>query len=223
VNLFLATAAAGAFMLVSACGGGNVDIPVASSSGSGSSAAANAICQPSQAAIVGGNLFVAERGPIGVTLMSDGGMGPLIFDSVSTFGRGFMILYDNVFGMQVTNSQDWFGFAKPFAAGTQVGASTQAQLEPPPADVIRNYGPVPTTFPKGAPLQLWLKMADGNAPSPANSSGTADIGKDIWPYSYPTASVTYGANNSATVTFFAATDGPHFSVALTNVYGTGCR
>lgn len=67
-----------------------------------------------------------------------------------------------------------------------------------------------------------LKKRDGNVPSPDNSSDTAGIGQDTWPYPFPTASVTYGPNNTATVTFFAATDGAHFSVGLTNVFGTGC-
>jgi hypothetical protein len=189
-----------------------------SSSGTGSSGS----CHPlTPTTFVGGNLFVAEQGPVGVTLLSDGGLSPLIFANVY-FGSGFMILYDNVFGMQVSNRQDKFGFAKPFAPGTQVGASTQVQLQPPPADVIRNYGPVPSTFPKGIPLELWLKTTDGNPTGPANSSGTARIGKDTALYSFPTASVTYGPNNTATVTFFASSDGPHFSVGLTNVFGTGC-
>src|SRR5439155_17307514 len=105
---------------------------------------------------IGGNLFVAEQGPIGVTLLSDGGMGPAIFDSVYQFGTGFMVVYDNVFGMQVSNSQDKFGFAKPFPPGTQVGASTQVHLQPPQPGVVVDGWPVPSTFPKGIPLELTL-------------------------------------------------------------------
>jgi hypothetical protein len=217
----LHAAAAGALLLVSACGGG-VDDGSLSKGASGTSSGGSS-CQPlTQATVVGGSLFVAEQGPVGVTLLNDGGLSPAIFDDVNTFGRGFMILYDNVSGMVVGNAQDKFGFAKPFPPGTPVGTSTQMQLQPPSADVIRDYGPVPSTFPKGVPLELWLKKTDGNSPTLANSSGTAGIGKDTWPYSFPTASVAYGTNNTATVTFFANTDGPHFTVGLTNVFGTRC-
>jgi hypothetical protein len=213
----LNAAAAGALLLLAACGGG-VDDGSASKGASGGSN-----CQVlTETTVVGGNLFVAEPGPVGVTLLSDGGLSPLMFGSIDSFGDGFMILYNNVFGMQVPNAQDKFGFDKPFAPGTPVGTSAEVQLQPPPADVITNHGPLPSTFPKGIPLELWLKKADGNPLGTANSSGTARIGKDTWPYSFPTASVAYGTNNTATVTFFASPDGPHFSVGLTNVFGTRC-
>lgn len=225
---FVAMAAASALLLVAACGGGG------GGGGSGASTGTAPVLPPiptpssgstsrCQGTVVGGNLFVAEQGPVGVTLLSDGGSSPLIFDDINSFGRGFMILYDNVFGVQgVRNPQDKFGFAKPFPPGTQAGASTQVQLQPPQPGVIPGAGPLPGTFPKDIPLELWLKKTDGNPPGSANSSGTASIGKDIWPFSFPTASVTYGPNDTATVTFFAETDGPHFSVSLTNVFGTGC-
>src|SRR5436190_21078539 len=205
----LATAAAGALLLLAACGGGTDAGGTATSANTASTASSGSTsgrsCQPlTQTTVIGGNLFVAEQAPIGVTLVSDGGLSALIFDDVNAFGGGFMVLYDNVFGMQEGqhNSQDRYGFAKPFPPGTQVGASTQVQLQPPAADVVRLYGPVPSTFPRGIPVQLWLKKRDGNAPTPDNSSSTAQIGKDVWPSPYPTASVTYGANNTATVTFF---------------------
>lgn len=225
-------------LLAASCGG-SIDSGSIASSGSGSNTAtagsapntvssgsstnpasgnadSSANCQ-----VIGGNLFVAEQGRVGVTLLSDGGLGPLVFDDLSTFGRGFMVLYDDVFGMQAaSNPQDKFAYAKPFAPGTAAGASAQVQLQQPPPDFI--VGSVPSTYPKGVPLQLWLKISDGNPPSTANSSGTASIGKDLWPYSFPTASVTYGANNTATVTFFASADGAHFTVGLTNVFGTSC-
>jgi hypothetical protein len=217
----LKAAAAGAFLLLAACGGGGNDI--GGSAASGTTSSISRTC-PTQTTSIGGNLFVADQAAIGVTLLSDGGLSPLIFDDVNAFGGGFMILYDNVFGMQEGehNSQDRYGFAKPFPPGTQVGASTQVQLQPPAADVVRLYGPVPSTFPKGIPLQLWLKKRDGNASTPDNSSSSAQIGKDVWPNPYPTASVTYGANNTATVTFFPTAAGAHFSIGLSNVFGTGC-
>ena len=224
----LATAAAGALLLLAACGGGTDAGGTATSANTANTASSGSTsgrsCQPlTQTTVIGGNLFVAEQAPIGVTLVSDGGLSAQIFDDVNAFGGGFMILYDNVFGVpDVTNRQDKFGFAKPFPSGTQVGTSAQVQLQPAQPGVIPGAGPVPSSFPKGVPVQLWLKKRDGNESSLANSSGTADIGKDMWPYSFPTASVTYGANNTATVTFFATTEGAHFSVGLTNVSGTGC-
>ena len=204
MDLRAAAVAMGVALLLAACGGADVS-GVAASANAGSSGNAGGRCQ-AQATVVGGNMFVAEQGLVGVTLLSDGGLSPLIFDDVNTFGRGFMILYDNVFGADaVSNPQDKFGYVKPFPPGTVPGASTQVQLQP-----------------KGVPLQLWVKISDGNNPSPANSSATASIGKDVWPSPFPTARVTYGANDTATVTFFPTSDDPHFSVSVTNVFGTGC-
>src|SRR5207247_804725 len=98
---FRATAAASVVIIVAACGGGTSDssassatasaspavvLPVPSSSGSTSTSSRTPLCQPVDATtFIGGNLFVAEQGPIGVTLLSDGGMGPAIFDSVYQF------------------------------------------------------------------------------------------------------------------------------------------
>jgi hypothetical protein len=233
----LATAGAGAFLLVAACGGGSDTASSTSTASSPSTPSSAPIvarscecrCQRlSETTYLGGNLFVAEQGSVGVTLLSDGGMSPLTLGSAYPgFGGGFMILYNNVFGMQAaSNPQDKFGTAKAFPADAVVGTSAQVQLSPPPPDFI--VGPVASTYPKGIPLQLWLKLTDGNPPGPGNSSGTASIGKDFFPESFPTASVTYGTNNTATVTFFVTTDGvrltdgSHYSVGLTNVYGTGC-
>jgi hypothetical protein len=258
-NAFLATAAGGAFLLIAACGGGDVSDGNGSSassdnsnsaSGGGGNASTSTVpgvsgpapsnnsggggstiqCQRlNETTFIGGNLFVAEQGPVVVTLLSDGGLGPVIFQNFNSFAGWFRILYNNVFGMQVSNSQDQFGFVTPFPPGTQVGASTQVQLQPPPQDVIREYGPAPSNFPKGIPLELTLTKPD--ATRGYLNSSTASIYKDIpddeWhkPDSLDgrnTASVIYGPNNTATVTFFAGTDGLHFSVGLTNVFGTGC-
>ena len=217
---FLAAAAAAA-LLLSACGGSGVsDVATSANAGSTGGPSVSRSCAP-QTTVVGGNLFVAEQGPVGVTLLDDGGLGPLIFDNVDVFGRGFMLLYDNVFGLQASHPQDTFGFAKPFPPGTPAGASTQVELQAPAAG-LGVSDPVASTYPKGIPVQVWLKLADGNPPTPANSSATAAIGKDVWPTPFPTASVTYGANNTATVTLFPTSAGAHFSVRLTNVFGTGC-
>jgi hypothetical protein len=208
----LAAVAAGAFLIVAACGGGSSDASGSSgaaTSGSGSSGSAG--CQPqAPTTIVGGDLFVAQQGPVGMTLLSNGGLSQYEF----TF------LYNNVFGISTNNQQDKWGQARPFGPGTPVGTSTQVQLEPPTPDLIQ-WQSVPSTFPKGIPVELLLTKRDGNPPGPANSSSTASIGKDLLGHdSWHTASVTYATNNTATVTFFP-TDPAAFSVGLTNVFGSG--
>jgi hypothetical protein len=164
-----------------------------------------AICQPQT--IVGGALFVAEQAPVGVTLLSNGGLLTQYF---------FEFMYDNVFGIPTNNRQDKWGDVLLFPPGTPVGTSTQVQLHPYP---FVNGEQTPSTFPRGIPVELSLIINDGNQAGPANHSTTASIGKDI-PHDGPlTASVTYGANNTATVTFFPSGSGAHFSVGLTNVLG----
>ena len=193
-----------AVLLLAACGG--------SDSGSLSPSASTG-AQPSrkckeglQATIVGGDLFVAEQGPVGMTLLGNGQLSQY----------EFWVLYDNVFGIPtIPNRQDKFGAAQPFPPGTSLGAATQLQLQPPsPADI--NGQAIAAAFPKGIPVELLLRNYDGGAVSETNTATTASIGKDISPDGWPTASVTYGPNNTATVTLL---DG--FSVGLTNVCGSG--
>lgn len=211
-----------AVLLLAACGGsdGGSASAGATTSGNGetststpqapvpsASSATGNTCQPGlQATIVGGDLFVAEQGPIGMTLLGNGQLSQYLF----------WILYDNVYGIPtITNRQDKYGAAQPFPPGTPVGASGQLQLQPPsPYDL--NGQTVAATFPKGIPVELLLRNYDGGPASETNSWTTAAIGKDIWPNGWPLASVTYGPNNTATVTFFAG-----FSVGLTNVCGSG--
>ena len=159
-----------------------------------------------QATIVGGDLLVAEAGPVGMTLLGNNRLTQYLF----------WVVYDNVYGIPViSNRQDKFGAAQPFPPGTSLGASTQLQLEPPsPYDL--NGQAVASTFPKGIPVELLLRNYDGGPASETNSWTTASIGKDIWPYGWPRASVTYGPNNTATVSFFEG-----FSVGLSNVCGSG--
>jgi len=206
-------AAAGAVLLVAGCGGGS-DSGGGSAGSIGTAATANASsnCQPQvPATIVGGDLFVAQQAAVGVTLLSNDGLSQYEF----TF------FYNNVFGMPTNNPQDKWGQARPFAPATPVGTSTQVQIEPPTPDLIQ-WQPVPGTYPKGVPLELLLTRRDGNPPGPANSSSTASIGKDLLGHDgWHTASVTYGANDTATVTFFPAAGGAAFSIGLTNVFGSG--
>lgn len=154
-----------------------------------------------------------------MTLLRDGG------SSVSH--NGFSFLYDYVFGIPyVSNRQDKWGTAPTFPLGTPIGTSTEVQLQPPPRDFIPDGQTLPSTFPKGIPIQLWQlkdRQDGGIGWSESNSSSTASLGKDIPTPAFPTASVTYGPNNTATVTFFATTDDAGFNVALTNVCGAGLR
>ena len=174
--------------------------------------------------IVGGDLFVAEKGPVGITLLSNGGFTDYVF----------WFAYDNVFGIDrsaIHNPQDKFGVEAPFPAGTPVGTSTQLVLQPQPD--FNGMPPPPSTFPKGIPVQLLLQVFDGQQSPDWAFSSTASMLKDIPFDVWHTASVTYGANNTATVTFVPKTrfgnvvtfvprdGGAGFSVGLTNVTGSG--
>jgi hypothetical protein len=148
-----------------------------------------------------------------MTLLSNGGLTQYTFT----------LLYDNVFGIPTNNQQDKWGQITAFPPGTPIGTSTQVQLQPPTPDLTHGQ-PVASTFPKGIPVELWLTRIDptGGPPGPTNSSSTASIRKDILGHDqWHTASVTYGANNTATVTFFPNAAGAGFTVGLSNVLGSG--
>jgi hypothetical protein len=257
---FLDMAAAGAFLLLAACGGGDSGSPISdrnSSSGNVSATASNGgsiatfsptipapmpgsvsgswstrRCSPlpQTTTIVGGALFVAEQGPVGLTLLSDGGLNQspgIPLPNGTLLRYEFWLAYDNVFGLSgVSNPQDKWGVAGPFPSGTPVGTSMQVELQPPHG--VTFLGSFPSTFPKGIPLELTLdKPPVTGAWAHSSTAGIdKDMADDEWhrPHNEAdTASVTYGPNNTATVTFFAGTDGPHFSVGLTNVCGSGLR
>jgi len=238
---FLTIAAGGALLLVTACGGSDVGetngsdasgdnsnttsassggsngstttvpvVPTQAASNSSNSGVSSSICQRvTETTFIGGNLFVAEQGPIGVTLLSDGGLSKWALS----------LLYDDVHGIPTSNQQDKWGAVALFAPGTPVGTSTQVEVLPPTYFGFVLYGPVPTTFPRGVSIELHINTNGGafQGASEDNSVSTASIGKDIVHPYWPRARVTYGPNNTATVTFFGS-----FSVALTNVFGTGC-
>ena len=206
---FLATAT-GALLLLAGCGGGGGDGDSTASNGGGGSGGSGSCQAQAPTTLVGGDLSVAEQAPVGMTLLSNGGLTQYTF----TF------LYDNVFGIPTNNQQDKWGQATAFPPGTPVGTSTQVQLQPFTGFVHGEQ--TPSTFPKGIPVELWLTWnSPGTNPGPDNSSSTASIGKDIPRDFWHTASVTYGANHTATVTFPDTGGSMGFSVALTNVSGSG--
>src|SRR6187431_1482124 len=114
LNAVVLTFAAGAFAIVAACGGGTAgseggsgsdnhaasSVPLSpaptTSSSSGGSGNGAASCQSPAVGttIIGGSLFVAEQGPIEVTLLSVSGLKP--GDPLGEQYR-FEILYDIVF------------------------------------------------------------------------------------------------------------------------------
>jgi hypothetical protein len=255
----LATTVAGT-LLVAACGGGSSDVDGTASSGntpnnannSGSTAGnvsfsppvpapsndtsiasgpSGSLCR-AQTSVVGGNLFVADSGPIGVTLLSDGGVGRLpgitLLDGTLRQYE-FRVMYDTVFGIRagvVSNRQDKWSETQPIPTGTPVGTSTQVDLGPPRPELAQSNPGFASTYPKDVPVQLWLIYPTGTLSTNDfryHYSSTASIHKDVpigsdWYW----ASVTYGPNYTATVTFFAGTDLARFTVGLTNVFGTGC-
>jgi len=150
-----------------------------------------------------------------VTLLSNGVSSPYTFN----------FLYNNVFGIPTNNQQDKWGAVAPppFPLGTPVGTSIEVQLQPFTGFVHGEQ--TPSTFPKGIPIELWFFLNNTDPAGPAKSSSTASIGKDIPSDFWHTATVTYGPNSTATVTFFLA-GVPSFTVSLTNVSGkdapSGC-
>lgn len=208
-----------AALLLTACGGGgggdSSTAAPAQPSTSGGGGTPNASSTPSTGGttcesqpVVGGDLFVVDQAPVTVTLVANGGMS----------GGTFTFYYDSVFWSDTNNPQDKWGQATPFAPTAPVGTSTNVQIQPPPADLVHDE-PVPASYPKGVPVELWLSTDDGNQPGPANISSTASIGKDLPHDSWHTASVIYKSGNTATVTFFSSVGGPAFTVALANVSG----
>jgi hypothetical protein len=163
-----------------------------------------------QNTVVGGDLFVAQQGPVGATLLSNGGLNPY----------SLVLVYDNVFGIPTNNRQDKSGSTVPFSTGAAAGSTVQVQLQPPTSDIIHGQ-PVPSTFPKGIPLQLILFAPGLNPDGPPRNSTTADIGKDLGPHNFATARVTYGSNDTAIVNFPSGGGAFGFGVRMSNVFGSG--
>jgi hypothetical protein len=163
-----------------------------------------------QNTVVGGDLFVAQPGPVGVTLLSDGGVNPY----------SLTLFYNNVYLTPTNNPQDKWGQATVFNTGAAAGSTVQVQLQRPTPDVIHGQ-PVPSAFPIGMPLQLQLSEP-GLFPNqrPTNST-TASINKDIPGLAAPTARVSYGSNDTAIVNFPSGGGAFGFSVRMSNVFGSG--
>src|SRR3954470_6791165 len=223
----LAAAMAGACLLVGACGGGGDDTSgnvggsgssestgnagSAGSTGDAGSSGSSGSCPPqTQTTVVGGDLFVADQGLIGATLVSNGGL--TLFD----VQLGYSTCDSNCTSPQ---RQDAFAFAfsvRPplFNANTPVGTTLTLQ---PQAGIPIN-GQMVSAFPTGTPI--FLTFGDGEF---SDFSATA-YSKDL-AHTYPeTALVTYGANSTAIIDF-RTSGGAHIRVGLSNVRGSsggGC-
>src|ERR687887_186166 len=106
-----------------------------------------------QTTVVGGDLFVAQQGPVSATLLSDAGLSPY----------SLTLYWNSVFGMQVNNQQDKFGASVLFQDSTitnqpnsTVGSTVVVQITPPPPDITNGMQPA-STYPQGIPLQLVLR------------------------------------------------------------------
>jgi hypothetical protein len=220
----LAATMAGACVFVAACGGGGGDTSsTAGGSGSGGSTGSSGStgstgtggstgsCAPqTQTTVAGGELFVAEQGLIGATLLGNGGLPSLDIQ------LGYSTCDSNCHAPQ---RQDAFAFAfsvRPplFNAATPVGTTLALQ----PQSGIPIEGQMVSTFPSGTPI--FLTFGDGEFNDYSATAYSKDLG-----HNYPeTALVTYGANATAVVEFRTSA-GAHIRVGLTNVRGSsagGC-
>src|SRR3954470_21760896 len=213
--VLLAAATAGACLLVAACGGGGDTSGNAGASGNSGStgstgSGSTGSCAPqTQTTIVGGDLFVAEQGLIGATLLGNG--GSTFFD----VQLGYSTCDSNCHAPQ---RQDAFAFAfsvRPplFNAGTPVGTTLALQ----PQSGIPINGQMASAFPTGTPI--FLTFGDGEFSDFSATAYSKDLG-----HTYPeTALVTYGANSTAIIDFRPSA-GAHIRVGLSNVRGSsgGC-
>src|SRR5438105_2725834 len=145
-----AAATAGACLLVAACGGGGDSSGNAGASGNtgstgstGSGGSSGSCAPQTQTIVAGGDLFVAEQGLIGATLLGNGGLTS--FD----IQLGYSTCDSNCTSPQ---RQDAFAFAfgvRPplFNAGSPVGTTLTLQ---PQAGIPIN-GQMVSAFPTGTP------------------------------------------------------------------------
>ena len=203
----LTATAAGAFLIVAACGGGDAGSTGADGNGSGStsssggtagnggSAGSSGTAGTCQAQTPAPALHAVQDGAITATFLSSGTATPF----------SMMLIYDNLGGQSINNPQDKFGGATLFDSfsNSQVGSTVTLTFIP-------FQGTSPGPFPAGTPIMLTLGTG---AASPSTTGG---IGKDVRVNA--NAQVVSGANNTVTVTFVSGGSGS-FSVGLTNV---GC-
>jgi hypothetical protein len=218
----LAAAASSAFLVLPACGGGGgSDSNTSNSSGNGSSSSTGGTDGTGSGStggassdsgggssagctVVGGALIVAAQGPIGATLLSNGG-------ATGSFEveLGYSLCDVNCHAPQ---QQDAFAFAfgaKPplFDETTPVGTSFSLQ----PQTGIAINGQMASTFPKGTPIFLVFRIGDDFG----ETANTKDLGRAI----PDTAVVSYSAGSTATVDF-RTSGGLDYRVGLTNVVGS---
>jgi hypothetical protein len=152
-----------------------------------------------QNSVVGGDLFVAQNGTIGATLLG-----------ANANQQGFFfleLLYPSGPGREDV------GITQVFNNNTAVGTTVQLQPSIPINGQQLNF------FPQGTPVMLSLFTGD------QTKITTGEIPRSFPGVISPTAVVTYGSNNSAIVDFGGLFD---VRVGLTNVFGSfgngsGCR
>jgi len=160
--------------------------------------------------VVGGDLFVAEDGLIGATLLSNG--GSTFFD----VQLGYSTCESNCTNPQRQDAFAFaFGVAPPlFNQNTIVGTTLALQ----PQSGIPIHGQMVSAFPSGTPLFLFF--GDGEFNDFSATANNKDLAR-----AYPeTALVTYGANGTAIVEFRTSA-GARIRVGLSNVRGSssaGC-
>lgn len=141
-------------------------------------------------------LQVAQDGTISATLQTPPGPAPF----------NITLFFDNSGGLTLNNPQDRFGGTTLFNSSSQVGTTITVVPNTPIG------GQNLSTFPGGTAILL---SANDGSQVP---STTGDIGKDIRVNA--NAQVSFGSNNTATVTFLTG-GGGHFTVGLTNIIGAG--
>jgi hypothetical protein len=140
-------------------------------------------------------LQVAQEGTISATLQSPPG---------TTF---ITLSFDNSGGLTLNNPQDRFGGTTLFTPSSQVGTTVTVAPTTPIG------GQNLSVFPGGT--AILLTAFDTTL---GGRSTTGDIGSDV--IINANAQVTFGANNTATVTFLPG-GGNRVTIGLTNIIGGG--
>ena len=200
----LATAAAGAFLFVAACGGGSAG-DSGGSSGNGSASGSGSTCQPQT--VVGGELQVAQSGSLFATLISS----PTPFTQVA-----IDLVWPTGLAVDVANHQiDAVAVAQPGPAWT--GATVELR---PVQMTLVNGQRVSSLFPAGTPIVLRETLTHP-FPTPDETATTGNDLGTVLPGANPVASVTFESNNTALVSFPSFGAGPDYVLRLSNVTSFG--